>query len=196
MNLKTLFLLGTALLYPAFASAQDMESEVRAFITQRDQEIKAAVRGMEADSSLREVARSLINDQIDFEEMGRQSLGQYYEEISLGEQQEFVEVFGGIVRSQSLADLSVYEAPVTVQSVAVREDQASVNTTADIRGDELEVVYHLHRKDDSWWLYDIVIDGVGTVEGYSVSFQTYVRKRGFDAFMQSLRKRLDATGNG
>ena len=150
---------------PSLGLAQDVEEEVRSFMTQRDQEIKDAVRGMKTDPSLREVARSLINDQIDFEEMGKRSLGRYYEDLTPEERQEFIEVFGGIVRSQSLGDLSVYEAPVSIESVAINGDQATVNTTAEIREDELDVVYHLHRKEESWWLYDIVIDGVGTVEG-------------------------------
>ena len=94
------------------------------------------------------------------------------------------------IRDRSLGDLSVYEAPVTIKSVTVTGEKASVSTTARVREADLDVVYKLHRKDDAWWLYDIIIDGVGTVEGYSVSFQTFLRKRGFEAFMQSLRKRL------
>lgn len=193
MKSNLLLILGTLLLWAPLVVAQDAETEVRALITQRDQEIKAAVRGMKEDPALQEVARSLINDQIDFEEMGRLSLGRYYEDISAQQRQDFVEVFGEIVRSQSLGDLSVYEAPVTIGTVVVRDNKASVSTVAEIRGTDVEVSYQLHRKGDKWWLYDIIIDGVGTVEGYSVSFQTYVRKRGFDAFMQSLRKRLTTT---
>ena len=181
------------MLWAPLVVAQDAEMGVRTLITQRDQEIKAAVRGMKEDPALQEVARSLINDQIDFEEMGRLSLGRYYEDISAQQRQDFIEVFGEIVRSQSLGDLSVYEAPVTIGSVVVKDNKASVSTIAEIRGADVEVLYKLHQKGDKWWLYDIIIDGVGTVEGYSVSFQTYVRKRGFDAFMQSLRKRLAAT---
>ena len=193
MKSNLLLVLGILLLWAPLVVAQDAETEVRALITQRDQEIKAAVRGMKEDPALQEVARSLINDQIDFEEMGRLSLGRYYEDISAQQRQDFVEVFGEIVRSQSLGDLSVYEAPVTVGSVVVKDNKASVSTIAEIRGADVDVSYKLHRKGGKWWLYDIIIDGVGTVEGYSVSFQTYVRKRGFDAFMQSLRKRLATT---
>ncbi len=167
--------------------------EVHALISQRDKEIKAAVRGMKEDSALEETARSLINDQIDFEEMGKRSLGRYYEEITEQQRQDFVEVFGEIVRSQSLGDLSVYEAPVTIESVVVKDNKASVNTIAEIQEADVEVLYWLHLKGDKWWLYDIIIDEVGTVESYSVSFQTFIRKRGFDAFMGSLRKKLDRT---
>ena len=180
---------GVSLWIPS-VTAQDAESEVRTLIVQRDRDIKAAVRAMENDPSQREVARSLINDRIDFEEMGRLALGRYYEDLSSDERSDFIETFGGIVRAQSLGDLSVYEAPVTIKSVTVTGEKASVSTTSRVREADLDVVYQLHRKNGVWWLYDIIIDDVGTVEGYSVSFQTFLRKRGFEAFMQSLRKRL------
>ena len=188
---KTLLIIATGVsLWMPSVTAQDAESEVRTLIVQRDQDIKAAVRAMENDPSQREVARSLINDRIDFEEMGRLALGRYYEDLSPEERSGFIETFGGIVRAQSLGDLSVYEAPVTIKSVTVTGEKASVSTTSRVREADLDVTYQLHRKDGAWWLYDIIIDDVGTVEGYSVSFQTFLRKRGFEAFMQSLRKRL------
>lgn len=181
--------MGVSLWMPS-VTAQDAESEVRTLIVQRDRDIKAAVRAMETDPSQREVARSLINDRIDFEEMGRLALGRYYEDLSSDERSDFVDTFGGIVRAQSLGDLSVYEAPVTIKVVTVTGEKASVSTTSRVREANLDVIYQLHRKDGVWWLYDIIIDDVGTVDGYSVSFQTFLRKRGFEAFMQSLRKRL------
>ena len=188
---QALLIIATAVsLWMPSVTAQDAESEVRTLIVQRDRDIKAAVRAMENDPSQREVARSLINDRIDFEEMGRLALGRYYEDLSSDERSDFIETFGGIVRAQSLGDLSVYEAPVTIESVTVTGEKASVSTTSRVREADLEVVYQLHRKDGVWWLYDIIIDDVGTVEGYSVSFQTFLRKRGFEAFMESLRKRL------
>lgn len=190
MKLKLLLIF---LLWIPPLQAQDFEMEVRTLITQRDQEIKKALQDMKTNPSLREVARSLINDQIDFQKMGQLSLGRYYENLAPEEREQFINVFSGIVRAQSLSDLSVYEAPITIDSVVINGEQASVNTTTKIRDTNLSVLYHLHRRDNQWWVYDIIIDGVGTVEGYSVSFQTYLRKRGFVAFMKSLQKRLDAT---
>ena len=188
---KALLIIATGVsLWIPSVTAQDAESEVRTLIVQRDRDIKAAVRAMENDPSQREVARSLINDRIDFEEMGRLALGRYHEDLSFEERSDFIETFGGIVRAQSLGDLSVYEAPVTIKVVTVTGEKASVSTTSRVREADLDVVYLLHRKDGAWWLYDIIIDDVGTVEGYSVSFQSFLRKRGFEAFMQSLRKRL------
>lgn len=178
------------------AMAQDSAREVRQFLEQRDRHIKAAVSSLEAeDSSInRERAAGLINERIDFAEMGRLALGPHYEGLSATDKERFVSTFAAIVKSQALSDLSVYQAEVTYDSVRVTGAKAFVRTRARVSETTLGVDYLLHRKEGGWWLYDIVIDGVGTVEGYSVSFRSYIRKRGFERFMQSLSNRMSSTG--
>ncbi len=186
---KSLLLLVLFVLSPA-ARAQDVALEVRAFMEGRDRAIKEAVRGINQNPASREKARALINDRIDFEEMGRLSLGAHFEGLTEAQRRDFVETFGGIVRAQSLSDLSVYNAVVRFDSVGVTGNKAYVLTAARVDNTTLKVEYLLHRRENLWWLYDIIIDDVGTVEGYSVSFQSFIRKRGFDQFMTSLRKKL------
>ena len=174
------------------ARAQDAALEIRAFMEERDRDIKEAVRSIDQNPVQREQARALINDRIDFEEMGRLALGKYYNDLTEDQRADFVETFGGIVRAQSLSDLSVYNAVVTFDSVGVTGSRAYVLTQARMENTRLKVEYLLHRKDSQWWLYDIIIDDVGTVEGYAISFQSYIRKRGFAQFMASLHKRLSS----
>ena len=173
------------------ACAQHAEDHVRTLIESRDRDIKAAIEAVEADPSKSEHARALINERIDFERMGRLALGDYDAELTEDQRSAYVDAFAAIVRSQSLADLSVYKAPVTIESVEVNGNLAYVRTRALVNKARLDVDYLLHRQAETWWLYDFVIDGVGTVEGYAISFQTYIRKRGFDAFMASLHRKLE-----
>ena len=175
---------------PLAAEAQNSAQDVRAFMEQRDREIKEALQHVDQDDQSRERARSLINDRIDFAEMGRRALGRYDADLTDDQRKDFVETFAAIVRAQSLSDLSVYNAQVTYDSVGVNKDHAYVRTRATLDKAVLAVEYMLHLKEGTWWLYDIVIDDVGTVEGYAISFQTYIRKRGIEPFLESLRKKL------
>ena len=184
----------------ASAHAQSPQAEVLSFLQERDRDIKRAVSklgGGVGTAEDRRRAEALINDRIDFREMGRLSLGKYWADLSADQRADFVDTFRAIVRGQSLSDLTVYEAAVTFESVEVTDDKAHVYTTATIDGAKVEVSYLLRRVDGEWWLYDIILDDVGTVEGYSISFQSYIRKRGFESFMASLNKKrasLDAGG--
>ena len=165
---------------------------------QRDTEIKAAVNELSADatSETRDAVAKLINARIDFYEMGCRALGTYCNELAEKDIKRFVATFAAIVRSQALGDLGIYKAEVTYSAISVTGDEARAQTSARMEEVELPVTYLLHRKDANWWVYDIVIDGVSTVDGYAVSFQGYIRKRGFEALMTSLERRLDRSRSG
>lgn len=190
--LFTLLLLVTAQVGTGQSTSSPSE-EIRTMLVERDASIKALL-GPEGDvsGSQREKLRSLINGVINFREMGKEALGPFWKDLTAEQQDEFVRVFSEIVRHQSLSDLEVYRASVTYDTISVHGDSARVATTTIY--DEIPVVveYELVRAADEWTARDIILDDVSTVGGYSRSFQTVIRKRGFDSLMTSLNKRLDS----
>jgi phospholipid transport system substrate-binding protein len=177
---------------PAWAQGQATQQEIRTMLENRDQQIKEILRGTDDyTTEQREELKTLINGVIDFRAMGQVALGPFWEDLSEAEQGEFIDVFRDIVRAQSLADLEVYNSRVTFDEITVEGDSAYVRTTTEYQGTKTPVEYILELEGDEWLAEDIVVDGVSTAEGYARSFQTVVRKRGFDALMTSLKKKRD-----
>lgn len=191
-------MLNRLLLFPLLAllalpvSAQD--SEIEALLRARDAEIKALV-GPSGDvpAAQRDKLRDVVNGVIDFEAMSRQALGAFWTELSAAQQASFAEVFGAVVRAQSLADLDLYRARVTYGDVDVDGETAVAHTTARSGGVDAAVDYALALRDGDWVVTDIVIDGTSTVEGYATSFQRVMKRQGTEAgyerLMTSLGKR-------
>lgn len=173
------------------ASAQDAEQTIRAELEQRDARIKSELGDGEITSAQRDTLKTLINGFIDFESMAAEALGPHWGDLTDDERTEFVDVFSEIVRHQSLGDLNVYRSSVVYDSITVDGSTAHVVTTTTYKDVPTIVEYHMILTDDGWLARDIVLDDVSTVEGYSRSFQTFVRKRGFAALMDNLNKRLD-----
>jgi len=177
---------------PALAQGQATQQEIRTMLENRDQQIKEILRGTDDyTTKQREELKTLINGVIDFRAMGQVALGPFWEDLSEAEQGEFIDVFRDIVRAQSLSDLEVYNSRVTFDAITVEGDSAYVRTTTEYQGTKTPVEYMLEREGDEWLAEDIVVDGVSTAEGYARSFQTVVRKRGFDALMTSLKKKRE-----
>jgi phospholipid transport system substrate-binding protein len=177
---------------PALAQGQATQQEIRTMLENRDQQIKEILRGTDDyTTEQREELKTLINGVIDFRAMGQVALGPFWEDLSEAEQGEFIDVFRDIVRAQSLSDLEVYNSRVTFDEITVEGDSAYVRTTTEYQGTKTPVEYILEREGDEWLAEDIVVDGVSTAEGYARSFQTVVRKRGFDALMTSLKKKRE-----
>ncbi len=184
---------------PTTAWAQDQQStqaEIRKMLEERDQEIKSILSG-DTDYSKEQRARlkELINGVIDFRAMGQTALGPHWDDLSAEQQTEFVDVFQDVVSAQSMSDLDVYNSKVTFDQINVQDDSAYVRTMTEYEGTRTPVEYVLKRRDGEWKAEDIIVDEVSTAEGYARSFQTVVRKRGFDALMKSLEKKRDETAS-
>ncbi|MEM1041097.1 MAG: ABC transporter substrate-binding protein [Bacteroidota bacterium] len=190
LNSITLVLLTLVLVAPAAAQSDGIEEMLR----QRDAEIKTILGEGTPTAAQRDELRAVVNDVIDFEAMSAQALGPFWSDLSAGQQAEFAEAFGGVIRAQSLADLDLYRARVSYGDVAVTGATATAFTTARSGDVDAEVVYALARTGDAWAVTDIVIDDVSTVEGYATSFQRVMKRKGvadgFETLMASLRKRL------
>ncbi len=196
LNIALGAVLGALMLVFALAGparAQNPEQAIRQLLEQRDREIKQLLGSHETLSDAQqERLKDLINGVIDFQAMGRLTLGSYWDGLTPDQRAEFIEVFSEIVRTQSLSDLDVYRARVTYETIDVVGDSAYVRTTTIYKDVPVEVAYVLGYTDEhGWQAHDIILDGVSTVDGYARSFQTMIRKRGFDALMERLRKKLD-----
>ena len=189
--LNRLLLLAVALLLLAPASfAQKSSADVEQLLRGRDAQIKSIIGSGQISKTQREQLRDVVNDVIDFEAMAKTALGPTWSTLSATQRREFVDVFAGIVRAQSLADLDAYRAKVGYGAVKVSGNTATASTTTTYKNVSSTVVYDLVYKNNAWRVTDITIDGVSTAESYANSFQRVVKQRGFDTLMASLRKRL------
>jgi phospholipid transport system substrate-binding protein len=121
--------------------------------------------------------------------MAQHALGDTYNDLNEETKEEFVSLFATIIRDNSLNRLDIYRAEVKYDDIMVRGDTADVETTAQLEDVRTSVDYDLRIIDSEWMITDMWIDGVSTADSYQRQFQSIIRKRGFDALMESLRKR-------
>jgi len=185
--LATLF---SALAGPAFA--QKSADAIRTMLEQRDRDIKTLVGTSDKLSAdVKEKLRDEINDVIDFRAMGREALGRQWDRLSEEQQEDFVDKFSQVVRAQSLANLDVYRAKVTYDDITVDDSTAHVTTTTTYKDTPTKVEYDLRFNGADWVATDIILNEVSTVGGYSRSFQSLIRKKGFDELMTKLNERIE-----
>ena len=201
MIIRSLQLLSAALLFvavlaaPVLSQSPDdarLAQEVRQLLEQRDREIKTLLKGRSTiPAQDREKLKTMINDIIDFRSMSRQALGPHWSELTAAQQNEFVDVFSEIVRTQSLSNLDVYRTNVKYEQIEVTGSKAHVATSVVYKDVPTRVDYVMSFHDGAWHVDDIILDDVSTAEGYARSFQPVVKRRGFDTLMTSLRKKLE-----
>ena len=173
------------------AFSQNAETEIRSMLNERDQEIKELLgeKGTEYTQDQRDRLKNIINDIIDYRVMAQEALGNTFDEISDEQKDEFTSLFATIIRDNSLNRLDIYRAEVTYDSIDVNDENASVNTTAQLENVRTSVSYDMVMIDGEWVITDMTIDDVSTVESYNRQFQSIIRQRGFKALLESLQRR-------
>lgn len=171
--------------------AQNGADQIQQMLNERDAEIKELLgpKGNDYTQEQRDRLKNIINDVIDFNSMSETALGDTYTEISEDEREEFVSLFSTIIRDNSLNRLDIYRAEVTYNDITVNDGTAEVKTTAQMDNVRTSVDYDMELQDGEWQITDMSIDDVSTAESYRRQFQSIIRKRGFDALLESLRRR-------
>lgn len=179
------------LLFVPSLLAQAEADEIQSMLEERDLEIKELLgpEGTDYTQNQRDRLKDIINDVINYRSMAQHALGDTYNEISEEEREEFVSLFSTIIRDNSLNRLDIYRAEVTYNDIAVNQDTAFVETTAQLEDVRTSVDYNLELFDNTWMITDMTIDQVSTADSYNRQFQSIIRQRGFDALMESLRRR-------
>lgn len=192
--MKFLFILVFTFCYSLPAQANPEKArEIQHLLEERDSRIKELLgpEGSEYSDEQREEIRGIINEIIDYRRMGKYALSDKFQELGSDEQEEFIELFSRIIRDQSLKQLDIYRAEVVYDDIEVDGNNAEVTTTVIIQERRIPVRYRMYKSGDTWFISDMSIDDAWTAESYKRSFQNIIRRRGFDALIENLRRRAE-----
>ena len=181
---------GFPIAIPTMAQSPEATS-IRKMLETRDAEIKQLLSVGTLGETQRDQLKDVVNGVIDFRAMGQAALGEHWNGLADTQRSEFVDVFGDIVRAQSVSDLDVYRSKVAYKDIAVDGETARVETITTYKNADTPVVYAMHNVAGEWMVTDIILNDVSTADGYARSFQGLIRKRGFDTLMEKLRARRD-----
>lgn len=192
-KILTFLILTTILSVSVFA--QDGSEEIKQMLESRDNEIKELLgpSGNDFSQDQRDQLKDIINGVIYYPAMAEVALGDTYTEIDEETREEFVDLFATMIRDNSLNRLDIYRADVVYNDISVDGDSADVNTTAQLDDVRTSVDYKMEIINDEWRITDMSIDDVSTAESYNRQFESIIRKRGFDALLESLRRRAART---
>ncbi|MEE9240325.1 MAG: ABC transporter substrate-binding protein, partial [bacterium] len=135
--------------------------------------------------------RKAIAKQFDFTEMARRSLARYWKKRNKEERKEFVSLFSGILGKSYIGKIEAYtdEKILYVREKADGEFARVKTLIVTKRKQEIPITYRMHKVNDRWMVYDVVIEGVSLVNTYRQQFRTILRKTSYDGLVKKLREK-------
>jgi phospholipid transport system substrate-binding protein len=153
-----------------------------------------SLQGPENTGQRREKMRQAVFQRFGFEEMAQRALAQHWSKRTSAEKKEFVTLFGELLERSYINKIESYTGEQTIRYIneTIDKDYASVRTEIVVKRDaNVEVEYKLLRRDGSWQIYDIIIEGVSLVNNYRTQFHNIVSQESYEALVKKLKVKLE-----
>jgi phospholipid transport system substrate-binding protein len=150
-----------------------------------------ALKDPAKEAQRRECIRKTVDELCDWEEMSRRSLGRHWAQRSEQEKKEFVRLFGQLLERTYIDKVEGYSGEkVNYLGERVDGDYAEVEVKiVTKKNTEIMVLYKLRTRDQKWWVYDMVIEGVSLVNNYRTQFTDILAKSSFEGLMKKLKEK-------
>ncbi|MCC6932798.1 MAG: ABC transporter substrate-binding protein [Deltaproteobacteria bacterium] len=155
---------------------------------------QSAVRAKKSQLSEEQLKKELeviIRPVFDFREMAKRCLGSNWADGKPEQQEEFVSLFSELLARTYLNKIikGIEDSTFSYPENRVEKDRAIVMTQIKNNDEKIAIDYRLFLKDNSWLIYDVIIENVGLVSNYRAEFSAIIRKEGYEGLLERLRKK-------
>jgi len=146
--------------------------------------------GKRNDPELREKLRDALMPRFDWFDMAKQALGKHWSAIP-SRQHEFVAVFAEFLGNSYIGKIGSYkDEKIVFVHESVENNLAQVNTKIiPSKGESTSVNYRLHRVQEEWKIYDVVVEDISIVANYRSQFNRILAKGSFDDLLKRLKEK-------
>jgi phospholipid transport system substrate-binding protein len=154
-----------------------------------------AFRGDGRVTPRRQAVRRVTDELIDWNEMGRRTLGPHWQTLPEGDRTSFVTLFSELLSRAYLKNLDRYDGEkIVVTGDSLDGDRAVVQARVVGRDGHngMPLDFAMVRDGDRWRVWDIRMQGTSMVGGYRAQFARLLQTESYDTVIRRLRERVDA----
>lgn len=151
-----------------------------------------ALQGPERKELRNDRIRSTVERMFDFEEVSKRSLGRYWRDRTEAEKHEFTRLFTALLESSYMGRIYEHRDDKVLYTGEVsRDGKVEVRTKViTAMGTEVPINYRLLKKDQTWKVYDMVIEGVSLMSTYRTQFNEKIQGSSYEALIEDLRQKV------
>jgi len=190
--MKTTLLLALALVLAAGAPALagSPTDQLRAY---SEKVIKVlddpTLRAQDRRSAVRKIADEIF----DVAETAKRALARHWQGRTPAEREEFILLFADLLERTYIARIDQYGGErIQYVSEMVDGDTATVRARVVTRqGTEVPVESRMLRREDRWFIYDVLIENVSLIANYRAQFDKIVRTSSYEELVRRLKTKRD-----
>jgi phospholipid transport system substrate-binding protein len=139
----------------------------------------------------RAAVRKAAAEAFDVQETAQRALGRHWQQRTPAEREEFVRLFADLLEQTYIAKIDLYGGErLRFTDERIDGDSAVVRARVVTRqGAEVPVEGRMHRRNERWLIYDVVIENVSLIANYRAQFDRIIRTSSYNDLIKRLRNR-------
>lgn len=140
----------------------------------------------------RQMVTNIVENMIDWQEVGRRALALHWKKRTPQEKEEFINLFRDLLKRTYSEKLDIYAGEsIAYGSETIEGNRAVVKSRVinKKKGQEYSVDYRLIKKGEKWLGYDVVIEGISAVNNYRMQFNEVIAGSSYEALVKKMKSR-------
>ena len=135
---------------------------------------------------------TLIYEGFDFRTMSQSVLATQWQRATEEERKKFTEFFSQYIEATYRSKIEAYsDQQIIYKDELIRGDRGVFETIIIAGGTQIPVNYKLKKNQDSWYAYDVVIEGVSLAANYRSTFAAIVKNEGMEGLMLDIQRIIE-----
>jgi phospholipid transport system substrate-binding protein len=190
-NLFSLFFISLLLIQPALVQADGEMAK------QSLQDFMTTLRTMEFSTDHDTLDPALTvkaNQHLDLESMVSSALSESWDDASDEQKKQFMAVMWKLIEKVAYPKSKTFLGSLEIQYDEPKPLEKGYEIITVIKKEEealdIEAIYLLHEIDNSWKVYDVILDSVSMIEDLSYQFTTIIEESSFDGLLKRMNEKL------
>jgi phospholipid transport system substrate-binding protein len=150
-----------------------------------------ALKNPDRKQDRRAAVRKVAEEVFDLSETAKRALGPHWNQRTPAEREEFIQLFAELLEGTYIARIDEYGGErVRYTSEKIDGDNAVVQARITTkRGSEAPVEARMIRRNDKWYIYDVLIENVSLIANYRAQFDKIIRTSSYGELVKRLKER-------
>lgn len=173
--------------------------EARQVVQRATDEILVVLRNHElTDSAKRTRIEEIAYANFDFERMAKLALARSYKKLDETQRLEFQQEFRrhlALTYGRSIETYSDEDIEIGSSRTHKNGDETVAGKVVGGKNDGATLDWRMRRRDETWKVIDVVIEGVSMIANFRAQVQDIVKKKGPAALIEQLREKNNAAAS-
>jgi phospholipid transport system substrate-binding protein len=150
-----------------------------------------ALKNPERKQDRRAAVRKVAEEVFDLSETAKRALGPHWNQRTPAEREEFTQLFAELLEGTYIARIDEYGGErIRYTSEKIDGDNAVVQARITTKkGSEAPVEARMIRRNDKWYIYDVLIENVSLIANYRAQFDKIIRTSSYGELVKRLKER-------